>query len=240
MKYLVILFALIVSISGQDLSCKATGLDSFVLNTTFFGSSFNKQEANEYYSLIGIMTEATDYISDNPQSSMKFVNSTIRVNKGLTGEEVLEGWFWSLTKYGKQYRLQKVHGQLGNCSSVPAGQILPTSKVLKRLFTIYPEPGVEPKPGSNSICQGLIGQPTPNTIMNIVWNGSEKQGLKDFSTLASSSSIHHNVTSLVELEIPRDKHYFDNPCEHATASNVQNEKYSELIEEIYKLMGIWN
>ena len=215
MKYFVIVFALFAATFAQDaIKCPIKTLDSFYSLMDTYGSLYNGSQSNQYYSFVGEIEYVMLYLKDNPSGSVSYSNATLVIRSGVTGKIALVGSFINFLQNNKFYRFEVINGQKSNCTSFDSGPVPQFSKVLSSLYQIYPFPGSQPKPGEYSICQGstVSSSKPPNSIFNVVWDGSEMYGgMKTFSVLYEIENLQTGFTKFRPLT-DADKHFFTNPC----------------------------
>ena len=230
MKYFVLVIALFAITFAQDAKkCQLKVMDSSYMERAYYGSLFNGTQSNMYYSFVGESQDVILYLTDNPSGSVSYSNTTLVIRNGLTGASVLAGSFITFLQNGTEYRLQIINGIKGNCSSVMSGPVPQLSKIFSNLFQIFPFPGMKPKPGDYTLCQGLAGNP-PTDIMNVVYNGSEMYGgLTTVSVLSENQSSYAGIKKFRPLT-DKDRHFFTNPCPKG-AENKDTDQLIELMHE---------
>lgn len=232
MKYIVILCVLLATTFAQDAGkCKVKAMDSFYMLMGAYGSLYNGSQSNQYYSFVGEIEDVILFLSDNPSGSVRYTNATLVIRNGATGASVIAGSFITFRQNNKDYHFQVINGQKGNCSSVASGPVPQYSKILSSLIQIYPFPGMPPKPGEYAICQGIVGDQTLSSIVNLVWDASEQfGGFKTVSVLTENQSNYAGIVTHRPLT-DADKHFFTNPC----PQGAEDKEIDQLIGLIHAL-----
>ena len=200
--------------------------DSYYTHAFAYGSLFIGSDPNQYYSFVGELVQVTHFLPNNPNESVMYNNATLVIRNGVTGAHSVAGSFISFRQNGKEYHLQIVNGQKSNCTSADSGPVPQYSKIFSNLIQIYPFPGVNPKPGEYSVCQGSIPEGLGG-ILNIVWDQSQKNVFQTSEFLSGSQSTHTVMNELRPLT-DADNHFLINPCPKG-AENLDTDQLIELI-----------
>ena len=239
MKYLVVLVTLFAAVIAQDLSCRAKFLDSFVSRGGYYGSMVNVSASDKgFFSMVGRIARAVDYISDNPAASKEVRNATFLTYDGITGDILTGGWTWSLCINETLFTTGMLDGERLLCSISKCATITPASETASQLKTLFPTPGIPSKPGAPAICQGelvLAGNPL---ILNIVWRVGPFDELIYSSMLSETSNFEYKQESMRKLN-ENDRKDFDNVCGKSEFRKVNEysefrkvNEYSDLYDKI--------